>query len=36
MFTLANEVGDYPMLFSQLQVLYGEPGHFRPAQSASE
>jgi hypothetical protein len=33
---LANEIGYYPMLFSLLQVLDGEPGNFRPTQTASE
>jgi hypothetical protein len=33
---LANEVGDYPMLFSLLQMLYGEPSHFCPPETASQ
>ena len=34
--TLADEVGDYPMLFSLLEVLDGEPGYAHPAKSATE
>jgi hypothetical protein len=34
--TLANEIGDYPMLFSLPEVLDGEARYFRPSEAATE
>ena len=34
--TLANEVGDYPVLFSLLEVFDSEPSDIRPSESTTE
>ena len=36
MTTLANEIGDYPMLFPLLEVLDGEARYLRPSEAATE
>jgi hypothetical protein len=36
MSALANEVGDYSVLLSLLQMLYVERSHFRPPETTSQ
>jgi len=33
---LADQIGDYPVFFSLLQLLYGKPSELRPPEPASE